>query len=145
MFHPVRVGLALRRGPKQCRARIVAFEILLIRGRSVSGLAKLTAEERTALAEILRQTTIRYDDLFQTSFPNTMGFHQRPTDGRAYPEFHLHAHFYPQLLRSATVKKFVAGYEMLGMPQHHIRLKLRPSGCEMCPAEHYFQAVQRHP
>ena len=77
-------------------------------------------EERTGLAEILRQTTIRYDNLFQTSFPYTMGLHQRPTDGDAHVEFHLHAHFYPPLLRSATVRKFMVGYEMLAMPQRDL-------------------------
>jgi len=96
------------------------FETLLVSRRSVSTLDDLTDEERTALAEILRQITIRYDNLFQTSFPYTMGFHQRPTNGQAYPEFHLHAHFYPPLLRSATVKKFMVGYEMLAMPQRDI-------------------------
>ena len=96
------------------------FETLLVSRRNVSALDELTDEERTALAEILRWTTICYDNLFQTSFPYTMGFHQRPTDDRAYPEFHLHAHFYPPLLRSATVKKFMVGYEMLAMPQRDI-------------------------
>jgi UDPglucose--hexose-1-phosphate uridylyltransferase len=81
---------------------------------------KLTDVERTGLAEILRRTTTRYDNLFQTSFPYTMGFHQRPTDGDAHVEFHLHAHFYPPLLRSATVRKFMVGYEMLAMPQRDI-------------------------
>jgi UDPglucose--hexose-1-phosphate uridylyltransferase len=96
------------------------FETLLISRRAVAAMDELTGEERTGLAEILRQMTIRYDNLFQTSFPYTMGFHQRPTDGEAHPEFHLHAHFYPPLLRSATVKKFMVGYEMLAMPQRDI-------------------------
>jgi UDPglucose--hexose-1-phosphate uridylyltransferase len=96
------------------------FETLLISRRPVTAVDKLTDEERTGLAEILRQTTIRYDNLFQTSFPYTMGFHQRPTDGDAHVEFHLHAHFYPPLLRSATVRKFMVGYEMLAMPQRDI-------------------------
>jgi UDPglucose--hexose-1-phosphate uridylyltransferase len=96
------------------------FETLLISRRPVSAVDKLSDEERTGLAEILRQTTIRYDNLFQNSFPYTMGFHQRPTDGDAHVEFHLHAHFYPPLLRSATVRKFMVGYEMLAMPQRDI-------------------------
>jgi UDPglucose--hexose-1-phosphate uridylyltransferase len=96
------------------------FETLLISRRAVTAVDKLTDEERTGLAEILRQTTIRYDNLFQTSFPYTMGFHQRPTDGDAHVEFHLHAHFYPPLLRSATVRKFMVGYEMLAMPQRDL-------------------------
>ena len=75
------------------------FETLVVSRRCVAALDELTDDERNALAEILRQATIRYDNLFHTSFPYTMGFHQRPTDGRDYPEFHLHAHFYPPLLR----------------------------------------------
>ena len=96
------------------------YETLLISRRQVTGLDKLNDAERTGLADILRQIAIRYDNLFLTSFPYTMGFHQRPTDGEPHPEFHLHAHFYPPLLRSATVKKFMVGYEMLGMPQRDI-------------------------
>jgi UDPglucose--hexose-1-phosphate uridylyltransferase len=96
------------------------FETLLISRKSVSALDDLNDEERSALADILRQITIRYDNLFRTSFPYTMGFHQRPTDGVAYPEFHFHAHFYPPLLRSATVRKFMVGYELLAMPQRDI-------------------------
>jgi UDPglucose--hexose-1-phosphate uridylyltransferase len=96
------------------------FETLLVSRRAVSGIDLLTQDERLALADILHQITVRYDNLFQTSFPYTMGFHQRPTDGAEHPSFHLHAHFYPPLLRSATVKKFMVGYEMLAMPQRDI-------------------------
>ncbi len=62
----------------------------------------------------------RYDNLFEVSFPYSMGFHQAPTDGKSYPGWHLHAHYYPPLLRSATVKKFMVGFEMLGMPQRDL-------------------------
>jgi UDPglucose--hexose-1-phosphate uridylyltransferase len=96
------------------------FETLVLSRRPVSALDELTDTERTALADILHQTTIRYDNLFKTSFPYTMGFHQRPTDGGAHDEHHLHLHFYPPLLRSATVRKFLVGYEMLAMPQRDI-------------------------
>jgi UDPglucose--hexose-1-phosphate uridylyltransferase len=58
--------------------------------------------------------------LFNTSFPYTMGLHQAPTDGELHPEWHFHVHFYPPLLRSATVKKFMVGFELLGMPQRDI-------------------------
>jgi len=100
------------------------FETLLISRRPVSSLLDLQDQERTSLADILRQITIRYDNLFNTSFPYSMGFHQRPTDGKQYPEFHLHAHFYPPLLRSATIKKFMVGYEMLAMPQRDVTPEL---------------------
>ena len=114
------------------------FETLVVSRRRVSALDELTDEERTALAEILRQTTIRYDNLFRTSFPYTMGFHQRPTDGGEHPEFHLHAHFYPPLLRSATIKKFMVGYEMLAMPQRDITPETAAQYLRDVPARHYL-------
>jgi UDPglucose--hexose-1-phosphate uridylyltransferase len=95
------------------------FEIMVVSKRHLTGLDELSDPERTHLAEILKQVTSRYDNLFQVSFPYTMGFHQRPTDG-PHPEWHLHVHFYPPLLRSATVRKFMVGYEMLAMPQRDI-------------------------
>jgi UDPglucose--hexose-1-phosphate uridylyltransferase len=112
------------------------FETLLISRRSVAALDELHDAERTALAEILRQAGIRYDNLFRTSFPYTMGFHQRPTDGAEHPEFHLHAHFYPPLLRSATVKKFMVGYEMLAMPQRDITAETAARMLRDVPAQH---------
>jgi UDPglucose--hexose-1-phosphate uridylyltransferase len=96
------------------------FETVVLSKRHVTGIDQLTEEERTQLAEILKQLTIAYDNLFRTSFPYTMGFHQRPTDGEAHREWHLHTHFYPPLLRSATVRKFMVGYEMLATPQRDI-------------------------
>ena len=75
---------------------------------------------RRPQADILKRVTSRYDNLFENSFPYTMGFHQSPVDGSSHPEWHFHAHFYPPLLRSATVRKFMVGFEMLGMPQRDI-------------------------
>jgi UDPglucose--hexose-1-phosphate uridylyltransferase len=72
------------------------------------------------LADALKRLTTIYDALFQTSFPYTMGFHQRPTDGGEHPEWVWHGHFYPPLLRSAEIRKFMVGFEMLGMPQRDI-------------------------
>jgi UDPglucose--hexose-1-phosphate uridylyltransferase len=116
------------------------FETLLLSRRPMSALDELKDEERTALADILRQATIRYDNLFRTSFPYTMGFHQRPTDGANYPEFHLHAHFYPPLLRSATVKKFMVGYEMLAMPQRDITAEAAAQWLRDVARRHYLAA-----
>jgi UDPglucose--hexose-1-phosphate uridylyltransferase len=96
------------------------FETMLIGKQHTSGLDDLNETERIALADILKRVTVGYDSLFQVSFPYTMGFHQRPTDDRPHPEWHLHAHFYPPLLRSATIRKFMVGYEMLGTPQRDI-------------------------
>jgi UDPglucose--hexose-1-phosphate uridylyltransferase len=96
------------------------FETVLISRRHLTGLDELSSDERDALADILRRLAVRYDHLFDISFPYSMGFHQRPTDGDPHPEWHLHAHFYPPLLRSATVRKYMVGYEMLGTPQRDI-------------------------
>ncbi len=114
------------------------FETLLLSRRCVSALDELNDEERTALAEILRQAAIRYDNLFRAPFPYTMGFHQRPTAGGAYPEFHLHAHFYPPLLRSATVRKFMVGYEMLAMPQRDITAEAAARHLRDASVRHYL-------
>jgi len=114
------------------------FETLLISRRPVSSLPELSREERSGLADILHRLTIRYDNLFKTSFPYTMGFHQRPTDNRAHPGFHLHAHFYPPLLRSATVKKFMVGYELLAMPQRDITPELAAAQLRDLPQKHYL-------
>jgi UDPglucose--hexose-1-phosphate uridylyltransferase len=96
------------------------FETLVIAKRHTAALDEFDERERDGLADILRRTTARYDRLFDVSFPYTMGLHQRPTDGEAHREWHFHAHFYPPLLRSATVRKFMVGYEMLCTPQRDI-------------------------
>ena len=96
------------------------FETLVVGRRHAQSLDRLTGGERDALAELLRNLTARYDSLFRAPFPYTMGFHQRPTDGGAHEGCHLHAHFYPPLLRSATVRKFMVGFELLGMPQRDV-------------------------
>jgi UDPglucose--hexose-1-phosphate uridylyltransferase len=115
------------------------FETLLLARRHVSALPDLRSEERDALADILKRLTARYDNLFGTSFPYSMGFHQRPTDGHAYPELHLHAHFYPPLLRSATVRKFMVGYEMLGEPQRDITAESAAERLRELSEKHYEQ------
>ena len=117
------------------------FETLLISRRRVTSLPELHGEERAGLADILRRLTVRYDNLFRTSFPYTMGFHQRPTDEAAYPEFHLHAHFYPPLLRSATVRKFMVGYEMLAMPQRDITPETASAQLRKLSETHYLEHV----
>jgi UDPglucose--hexose-1-phosphate uridylyltransferase len=96
------------------------FETLVVSRTHAGTLPAMSAAAQTALADILKRVTTRYDNLFQVSFPYTMGLHQSPTDGQPHPEWHFHAHFYPPLLRSATVRKFMVGFEMLGMPQRDI-------------------------
>ncbi len=96
------------------------FEVLVSAHRASASLKELSSVEISALAEVFKQVTTRYDNLFEISFPYSMGFHQAPADGQPHPEWTLHAHFYPPLLRSATVRKFMVGYEMLAMPQRDI-------------------------
>ncbi len=96
------------------------FETMLVSRRPATGFDQFSSEERDALADVMRRITTRYDNLFEVSFPYSMGFHQRPTDGEKHEEWHFHAHYYPPLLRSATVKKFMVGYEMLATPQRDI-------------------------
>jgi UDPglucose--hexose-1-phosphate uridylyltransferase len=113
------------------------FEILLVSQRSVAYIADLEGAEREALADILSRLTIRYDNLFKTSFPYSMGFHQAPVNQGTQPHWHLHAHFYPPLLRSATVKKFMVGYEMLGTPQRDITPESAAARLRDLPEIHY--------
>lgn len=96
------------------------FETMVLPRRSAATLPELDDPARDALAEILKRLITRYDNLFEVSFPYSMGWHQRPCDGREYGGWWLHAHFYPPLLRSATVRKFMVGFEMLGEPQRDI-------------------------
>jgi UDPglucose--hexose-1-phosphate uridylyltransferase len=117
------------------------FETMLIGRRPVAALPDLSTEERAGLADILKQVTTRYDNLFRVSFPYSMGFHMRPTDGEAHPEWHLHAHFYPPLLRSATVRKFMVGYELLAEPQRDITPESAAERLRELPAEHYSRNV----
>ncbi|GAA5520693.1 UDP-glucose--hexose-1-phosphate uridylyltransferase [Aliifodinibius salicampi] len=93
------------------------FETLLISRRPFARFTDMSREEKEALADITKQLTVRYDNLFEVSFPYSAGFHPAPTDGNGYPQWHFHQHYYPPLLRSATIKKFRVGYEMLGTPQ----------------------------
>src|SRR5438093_9056016 len=90
------------------------FETLVLSRRHLGCLIDLSNTERDQLGDLLRRLTIRYDNLFEAPFPYPMGLHERPTDGENHPQWHFHAHYYPPLLRSATVQKFMVGFEMLG-------------------------------
>lgn len=96
------------------------FETLLLPRSHRLDLSELSKAEQGDLASILKRLLTRYDNLFEISFPYSMGWHGQPSDGGRYPHWQLHAHFYPPLLRSATVKKFMVGYEMLATPQRDI-------------------------
>ena len=96
------------------------FELMLVPVRRVPDLPALAGDERDALADLLRRVGVRYDNLFRTSFPYSLGFHGRPTDGEQHPEWRLHAAFFPPLLRSATVRKFLVGFELAAEPQRDL-------------------------
>jgi UDPglucose--hexose-1-phosphate uridylyltransferase len=96
------------------------FEILLVSKQHIGNMSALDTNARSALADILKNITSRYDSLFQTPCPYSMGFHQQPTNKEEHAEWHFHAHFFPPLLRSATIRKFMVGFEMLGSPQRDI-------------------------
>jgi UDPglucose--hexose-1-phosphate uridylyltransferase len=96
------------------------FETLVLPRTHSGSLTDLDSGERDGLADILGWVTRRYDRLFGVTFPYSMGFHQRPTDGGDHPRAHLHGHFYPPLLRSATIRKFMVGFELLAQPQRDI-------------------------
>jgi UDPglucose--hexose-1-phosphate uridylyltransferase len=96
------------------------FELLVCSRRHLGSMTDFTNDDSRMLSHILHRVTSTYDKVFQVPFPYSMGFHQSPTDGQDHAEWHFHAHFYPPLLRSATVRKFMVGFEMLGTPQRDI-------------------------
>jgi len=114
------------------------FEVMLVSRRHLGTMPELNGGERDGLADALKRLTTRYDNLFETSFPYTMGFHQSPTGEGKHPEWHFHAHFYPPLLRSATVRKFMVGFEMLGMPQRDITPESAAERLRGCSEEHFW-------
>jgi UDPglucose--hexose-1-phosphate uridylyltransferase len=115
------------------------FEVLVLPRRHLGSFPEMTAAERASLAAILKVVTTRYDNLFQTSFPYTMGFHQSPTHGQAHEAMHFHAHFYPPLLRSAEIRKFMVGFEMLGQPQRDLTPETAAARLRALPEKHYAE------
>jgi UDPglucose--hexose-1-phosphate uridylyltransferase len=96
------------------------YETMVVSKRHIASLLDFTAEEKDLFGSMLGCLTTRYDNLFETDFPYSAGLHQRPSGGGDYSGWHFHAHFLPPLLRSATVQKFMVGYELLCMPQRDI-------------------------
>ncbi|MBL7813379.1 MAG: UDP-glucose--hexose-1-phosphate uridylyltransferase [Saprospiraceae bacterium] len=113
------------------------FEAMIVPLRAMARITDMTDAEKTAYANVLRQLTIRYDNLFETSFPYSAGIHQAPTDGKEHTAWHWHHSFYPPLLRSATVKKFMVGYEMLANPQRDITPEQAARRLREVTGEHY--------
>jgi UDPglucose--hexose-1-phosphate uridylyltransferase len=113
------------------------FETLISAHKPISYLQQLSSEEISAFAEMILTVTTKYDNLFKISFPYSMGIHQAPNDHARHPEWVLHAHFYPPLLRSAYVRKFMVGYEMLAMPQRDITPEEAAERLRNLPDNHY--------
>ena len=116
------------------------FEVMLVPARRVPDLPSLRGAEREALADVLRRVGVRYDNLFRTSFPYSMGFHGRPTDGEEHPEWRLHAVYFPPLLRSATVRKFLVGFELTAEPQRDLTAEDAASRLRAQAETHYRKA-----
>jgi UDPglucose--hexose-1-phosphate uridylyltransferase len=114
------------------------FETLLLPRRHVLRLPDLSDAERNSLADIMHRLLVRYDNLFETSFPYSMGWHGAPTDDGKYPHWQLHAHFYPPLLRSATVKKFMVGYELLAEAQRDLTPEQAAQRLRQLSEQHYL-------
>lgn len=103
---------------------IYPFETMIIAKKHLKNFLDLNEAEKLGLAEAMSQITSRYDLVFNVSFPYSMGFHQSPFNVENNEDIHFHAHYYPPLLRSATIRKFLVGFEMLGMPQRDITPEL---------------------
>lgn len=116
------------------------FEVLIAPTSHLRSIAEMNDQQKTDLADAMRRTGIRYDNLFETSFPYSMGIHQQPTDGKNHDGWHFHLHYYPPLLRSATVKKFMVGYEMLAMPQRDITAEQSAERLRQLSETHYLSA-----
>lgn len=117
------------------------FETLVLPRRHLGSFDQMENAEKDALADLMKQLTTRYDNLFDVSFPYTMGFHQRPTDGRAHHEWHFHAHYYPPLLRSAAIRKFMVGYEMLATPQRDLTPEAAARRLRDLSSAHYLDGA----
>jgi len=113
------------------------FEILLMPRRHVLRIYDLDDRERDSLSGILKRLLTVYDNLFETSFPYSMGWHQAPFDEEDRDHWQLHAHFLPPLLRSATVRKFLVGYELLAEPQRDLTAEQAAERLRSLPAVHY--------
>ncbi|WP_073180853.1 UDP-glucose--hexose-1-phosphate uridylyltransferase [Flagellimonas flava] len=115
------------------------YEVMIAPKKHYQNIEQLAKSERTGFAEIIKEVTIKYDNLFETPFPYSMGIHQAPTDGAGHEEWHFHMSFYPPLLRSATVRKFMVGYEMFANPQRDITVEQAAQTLRKLSNEHYSQ------
>ncbi len=112
------------------------YETMIVPLKHYQHIGQLNLEEKKAFADILKKLTIKYDNLFETSFPYSSGIHQSPTD-KEHPEWHFHMSFYPPLLRSAEVKKFMVGYEMFANAQRDITAEQAANTLKELSNHHY--------
>ena len=118
------------------------FEAMIISKRHISNILQFDESEVEQFAEILKNLTVRYDNIFNFPFPYSAGLHQAPTDGWDHPEWHFHMHFYPPLLRSAAIKKFMVGYEMFAEPQRDITPERSAEILRQQDSIHYSLKIQ---
>lgn len=120
------------------------FEVMILAKEHKRSLVDLTEEDREMLAEAIAEVTRRYDNLFETQFPYSMGIHQAPLEGDdvEIEASHFHIHFYPPLLRSSTVRKFLVGYEMMAEPQRDITPEQAAARLRGCAGELYRNKIQ---
>ncbi|ORX71986.1 galactose-1-phosphate uridylyltransferase [Linderina pennispora] len=119
------------------------FETMIVSKQHVKSVADLDSKQVLDLAEAMQNLTARYDNLFQCSFPYSMGLHQAPTETHEDAEFcHLHLHFYPPLLRSATVRKFLVGFEMMAEPQRDLTAEQAAARLRALSSVHYKVAAK---
>lgn len=113
------------------------YETMIVSKRAVQYITQFTTAEKKSFAAMLKQLTVMYDNLYNISFPYSAGMHQAPVNEGPHPEWHWHMHFYPPLLRSAFVKKFMVGYEMLANPQRDITPEMAAATLRGLPGTHY--------
>ena len=118
------------------------FETMIISIRPINNILQLSKKEIADFADIIKIATVKYDNIFEVSFPYSAGIHQAPTDGLEHNEWHLHMHFYPPLLRSAEIKKFMVGYELLAEPQRDISPERSAEILKQADSVHYLLKVQ---
>ncbi len=116
------------------------YETMIIPRKHHQHIGQLSGPEEVSFARIIKELTTKYDNLFEISFPYSAGIHQAPTDGQEHKEWHFHMCFYPPLLRSSTVKKFMVGYEMFGNPQRDITAEQAAERLKSLSTSHYLLA-----
>ena len=117
------------------------FEAMILPKAHMTDILGMSPGQRLDLADAMVRLNVRYDNLFQTSFPYSMGIHQAPTDGGEHRHWHFHIHYYPPLLRSKSVKKFMVGFEMMAMPQRDLTAESAAARLRDQAEVHYMEGL----